>query len=82
MKVSVELSDTEIVSVKVVEHKETQGISDAAIDKIPKEIVEGQTLNVDVAAGASVTSKAILDAVEDCIKQAGGDVGSLKTTAK
>ena len=36
-----------------------------------------QSLAVDTVAGATNTSKAILAAVEDCVKQAGGDVEAL-----
>jgi fumarate reductase flavoprotein subunit len=78
LKVEVELSDTSIVSVKVLEHAETAGIGDAAIERIAAVITEDQTLAVDTVAGATVTSKAVLAAVEDCIKQAGGDVEGLK----
>ncbi len=76
--VSVTFDTEKIVSVKVDSHKETPGISDAAIEKIPAAIVEGQTLAVDTVSGATNSSKAILAAVEDCIKQAGGDLESLK----
>lgn len=78
LKVEVELNDTSIVSVKALEHVETAGIGDAAIERISAEITEDQTLAVDTVAGATVTSKAVLAAVEDCIKQAGGDVEGLK----
>lgn len=33
---------------------------------------------MDAVTGATNTSKAILAAVEDCVKQAGGDVEALK----
>ncbi|KPU45599.1 urocanate reductase precursor [Oxobacter pfennigii] len=81
VKVSVEFSDNDILEVKVLEHKETPGISDQAIEKIPQKVVAGQTLAVDLIAGASVTSKALLDAIEDCAKQAGGDINALKTAS-
>ncbi len=76
--VSVTFDTEKIVSVKVDSHKETPGISDAAIEKIPVSIVEGQTLAVDTVSGATNSSKAILAAVEDCVKQAGGDAEALK----
>ncbi|KAF5059469.1 Urocanate reductase [anaerobic digester metagenome] len=78
VKVEVEFSDTKIVSVKVVDHSETKGLSDTPIQRIPQEIVYGQTLSVDTVSGATYTSNAILTAVEDCVKQAGGDVEALK----
>ncbi len=80
--VTVEVSFLEdaIESVKVLEHGETPGLSDPAIERIPAAIVENQSLAVDAVAGATNTSKAILDAVEDCVKQAGGDVDALKAS--
>lgn len=79
VKVEVVFTADEISSVKIVEHSETAGISDPAIERIPAAIQEHQSLGVDAVSGATVTSKAILSAVEDCVKQAGGDVEALKT---
>lgn len=82
IEVKVKFDDHSIVSVEIGKNSETQGISTAAIERIPKEIVEGQTLAVDAVSGASTTTKAILAAVEDCVKQAGGDVDALKAVVK
>ena len=79
VKVEVVFDANSIVSVKVLEHKESPGISDAPIDRIPSQISEKQTLAIDTVAGATFTSEAILTAVEDCVKQAGGDVDKLKS---
>ena len=76
--VSVTFSGTEITAVEVVSHKETQGISDRPIKDIPEAIVANQSLAVDVITGATNTSNAILAAVEDAVKQAGGDAETLK----
>lgn len=66
-------SESAIVSVKVTESSETAGVGDAANEKIPQRIVESQSLAVDAVSGASLASKAIVDAVQDCVKQAGAD---------
>lgn len=79
--VEVVFDENSIVSVTVKEHEETPGLSDMPIERIPNGIVEGQTLLVDTVAGATMTSNAILTAVEDCIKQAGGDVSAFKTVS-
>lgn len=79
MTVEVAFNETAIVSVKVLEHSESAGISDVPIERIPQQVVEGQTLAVDTVAGATVSSKAILAAIEDCVVQADGDVEALKT---
>lgn len=76
--VEVEVSDAEILSVKVTEHAETAGLSDTPIERIPAKIVEGQTLAVDTVSGATNTSNAILKAAEDALAQAGADIKALK----
>lgn len=80
--VEVEVSDAEILSVKVTEHAETAGLSDTPIERIPAKIVEGQTLAVDTVSGATNTSNAILKAAEDALAQAGADIEALKAVQK
>ncbi len=76
--VEVKFSDAKIEKVNVTEHNETKGLSDSAIERIPSEVVEYQSLNIDSITGATITCNAILEAVEDCVKQAKGDVDALK----
>ena len=71
--VEVTFSDTAITEVKVTDHAETPNIAEPAIEQIPAQIVEYQSIAVDAVSGATNTSNAILAAVEDCIGQAGGD---------
>ena len=71
--VSVEFSSSQIRKVEIVSHHETPGISDPALSRIPEGIVKNQTLALDSITGATYTSKAILDAVADCVRQAGAD---------
>lgn len=76
--VSVTFSADAITEVAVTEHAETAGLSDRPIEEIPAAIVEHQSLGVDTISGATNTSNAILNAVADCVEQAGGDVDALK----
>ncbi|MDL2218683.1 FAD-binding protein [Christensenellaceae bacterium OttesenSCG-928-M15] len=78
LTVETTFSKSEIVSVKVLSHSETEGISDAALARIPEEIVSAQSLAVDTVSGATYTSEAILSAVADCVQQAGGDAQALR----
>ncbi len=78
IEVEVVFSDDKIETVTVNGQNETEGISDGALASIPDKIVAKQSLAIDVVSGASLSSEAILTAVEDCVKQAGGDVDSLK----
>jgi fumarate reductase flavoprotein subunit len=76
--VEVTFTDSEIKEINVKDHDETEGISDKPISEIPDAIISSQSLAVDTVSGATMTSKAILSAVEDCIKQAGADPEILK----
>jgi fumarate reductase flavoprotein subunit len=82
IEVEVTFSEHKIEDVKVVNFNETAGVSDASIKKIPEEIVKNQSLKVDAVAGATVTSDALLAAVMDCVKQAGGDPALLNAEVK
>lgn len=70
--VTVVIKDGKIASVEIGANSETQGIGSKAIEQLPDEIVEANgTDGVDAVSGASVTSKAIFTAVDDCLEQAG-----------
>jgi uncharacterized protein with FMN-binding domain len=63
--VTVTVQGGKIVSVEVGQNGETAGIGSRAIDILPAQIVEKQGVaGVDAVAGASFSSKAILDAVK------------------
>ena len=77
VKVDVAFTDSAIESVTITEQNETPSIAQAALEKIPAEIVQYQSLAVDTVAGATMTSNAILDAVKQCVALAGGSVDAL-----
>lgn len=62
-----------LATVNVVRHGETAGISDAALARVPAEIVAQQSTAVDAVTGATMTSEGIKAAVADAIRRAGGD---------
>ena len=76
--VHVTFSDSAIKKIEIGKHGETPGISDAAIKKMPEQILKTQSLAVDTVSGATLTSNAILEAVASAVEQAGGDVAALK----
>lgn len=82
VKVEVTFSADKIESVTIAEHTETAGLADPALTQIPAAIVEQQSLAVDVVAGATLTSDAIVAAVTECVTLAGGDVEALKVKAE
>ncbi len=75
--VETSFSKDRIESVKVVKQTETQGIGTKAVDMLPGRIVDAQSTKVDTLSGATITSKAIQTAVNDCIRQAGVDPATL-----
>ena len=80
VEVSVTFDENSITNIEVTSHGETKNIADAAIEKVPAEILEAQSLDVDVVTSVTFTSRAIIIAVEEAAKQATDDISSL--TAK
>lgn len=82
VKVDVTFSDSAITDIVVKEHSETYGIgyglSTTPVEVLPGEIVEAQSLGVDLISGATITCAAIKGAVKDAVIQAGGDADALK----
>ncbi|MGN9166224.1 flavocytochrome c [Tissierellaceae bacterium HCP3S3_D8] len=72
IKVNVTVKDGKIESIDVVEHKETEILSDAAFEKIPQAVIDNQSVNIDAVTGATYTSKGIILAVKDALKKADG----------
>ncbi|MDD2993084.1 MAG: flavocytochrome c [Pygmaiobacter sp.] len=82
LTVTTEFDDNSIVAVTIGDNAETQGIATPVLETFPGLIVDGQTLNIDAVSGATVSSKAVLEAVAQCVEQAGGDAEALKTKEK
>ncbi len=82
MTVSVTFSEDAITDVQVTDQHETFGIGwgmdNTPLEVLPKQIVETQSLDVDMVTGATLTSTFLVNAVSDTVKQAGGDVEALK----
>lgn len=70
VKVEVTTSADKILSVKIIDQKETEGIGSKAVAALPSEIVKAQSADVQGIAGASVSSAAIKKAVQECLNQA------------
>ena len=78
VQVEVEFTDSAIKAVRIVgKNNETPGIGTTALEKLPPQIVENQSLGVAAISGASKSSAAVLTAVADCVRQAGGDPKAL-----
>lgn len=70
-----------ITAVTVTEHSETPGLCDAALESVPAQIVEKQSLDVDLVSGATGTSQGILDAAKAALAQAGAPVQTVTALA-
>lgn len=67
VKVTVEAG--KIVKVEVLNNSETVGIGDKAISVLPDAIVKAGSTDVDNVSGATITSKAIKEAVDNALAQ-------------
>jgi succinate dehydrogenase/fumarate reductase flavoprotein subunit len=68
LKVKVE--GGKIEAIDFVSVHETVGVSDRAISTLPLAIINAQSTKVDTVSGATVTSKAIIEAVDNALSQA------------
>lgn len=69
VKVKVTMNGDKIEKIDVLSHSETPGVSDPAFAAIPQAIIDAQSTTVDVVANATVSSKAIMAAVENALSQ-------------
>lgn len=67
--VKVTMDGDKIANVELVKENETEGISDPAREQLPALIVEANSTEVDNISGATITSKAIKEAVENALSQ-------------
>lgn len=79
IKVEVTMDEPDkIKDIQIVSQSETGGLGDSALEKVKEQILEGQTLAVDAVSGASLSSEAMLAAVEAAVIKGGGNVEALK----
>lgn len=64
-------SSNKIEAVRIIKQSETEGIGTIAVAELPNKIITAQSTKIDGIAGATVTSRAIFSAVNNCIEQAG-----------
>lgn len=71
-RVAVEIIRGKIVKVEVLDQHGTEQFPDLAVKEIPTKILASQSTKVDVVSGATVSSQAIMEAVNNALYQAGG----------
>ena len=65
--VEVTMDGDTITGVTVLENSETLSVASGALEQIPAAIVEANSPDVDIVAGATYTSNGIINAVKDAI---------------
>lgn len=67
IEVDVTVDEDSIKSVTVVSHHEDEEAAKAALETLPKAILEAQSADVDAISGATMTSDAIVSAVMNAL---------------
>lgn len=73
IEVEVEFSENEILGIEVLGSEETEHLAELVYERIPEEVIEEQTTNVDFVTGATITSAAFKSAIIDAIENANGN---------
>ncbi|GAB6087137.1 FAD-dependent oxidoreductase [Alkaliphilus crotonatoxidans] len=76
--VSITVTDSKITAIELIENPETPSVVAVAVERIPAQIIEHQSLAIDVVTGATLTSHGIINAVANAAETAGLDVAALK----
>lgn len=71
--VSVTLDNGTITDVEIGENDETYYIMSVVEDVFPHRIIDAQSLEIDTVSGATMSSRAVKNAVEDALKKATDD---------
>ena len=66
-------SDTALEKVEILSQSETPILFSQVQDKLIPAIIENQAGGIDSITGASNSSRAVKEAIADCVAQAGGD---------
>ncbi len=67
IEVKVSLENENITDIEILSQNETPGIGDQAINNLKQEIIDKQTLNVDMVSGATNSSKGLINAIRDAL---------------
>lgn len=71
LQLEITVEDGKITKIDIVKHGETKGIGADALDKLVEAAIEKQSSELDVVAGATVSSKAFMEALDKAMVQAG-----------
>ncbi len=78
LTLEITVDEHKILDAKLTAHMETPGMGDEAAKSVLGQLVEYQSLDVDTLTGATVTSRLVLNAATELLKEAGADIDALK----
>lgn len=70
ISVEVHVDEFNIISIKILENEEPPLLSDIVFAELPPRIIKKNNTIIDVVSGATYTSKALLNAVENALENA------------
>lgn len=70
IKVSVEILNSKIYSITLLESSETKEYMDKAINGLKDKIIERNSTNIDTVAGATYASNGYLEAIQNALRKA------------
>lgn len=73
VSVTVTVTEDKIVSIDAVYESESENVGQVAIPKLIDQIIESNGSKIDVISGATYSSKGLLDAVNEALRQAAED---------
>lgn len=82
MPMAVTIEDDKIKNIEIDSSGETKGVADEVFNRLPKQIIDNQTLNVDAVSGATISSHGVVDGIAQAITEAGGDADEWKKRNK
>lgn len=71
VRVKVTMDGDKIANIEVLDHSETSGISDPAFDSVIPAILSAGNTTVETVSGATQTSNALIEAVNDALSKVG-----------
>ena len=74
--VTITVEDGKITAASAEGPDETEGVGSVAVEQLPQQMVDSQTLAVDAVAGATITSTAVVEAARAAVTSLGLDPAS------
>lgn len=82
LPLEVEIKDNKIVRITPKKEMTPGGLEEAVFTRLPKQIIDEQSLEVDAISGASHSRRGLLNAIEQVITQAGGSAKNFHRQTK